>query len=110
MSIFKKTEQNSLPRVKEFTNLDQTKNLKAALDALKDWQVYMLILTILTGFDAVYIGSSINIAQRLVQHVVYNGTNAHLQNAISKYGLGNFTFVLVEVFKVDRIKLTKPIY
>jgi len=61
----------------------------------------MLILTILTGFDAVYIGSTINISRRLVQHVVNNSTNPHLRNAISKYGLENFTLVVVEIFKVD---------
>src|SRR4051812_16526236 len=48
-----------------------------------------------------YIGSSINIAQRLVDHVVDNDTNVHLQNAINCYGLENFVFVVVEVLKVD---------
>jgi group I intron endonuclease len=49
----------------------------------------------------VYIGSSINIAQRLVNHAVDKDTNAHLQNALNKHGLGNFTFAVVEIFKVD---------
>ena len=47
---------------------------------------------------AVYIGSSITMAKRLVQHVVNNSTNPRLQNAISKYGLENFTLVVVEIF------------
>ena len=91
--------QNSLPRVKEFTNLDQPKNFKAAKVALRGLAGAYAFLNNITG--AVYIGSSINLAQRLIQHVVDNGTNPHLQNAITKYGLGNFTFVLVEIFKVD---------
>ena len=54
-------------------------------------------------------------AKRLVDHAVYKDTNAHLQNAITKYGLGNFTFVLVEIFKVDpdvsmETEITKPVY
>jgi len=49
----------------------------------------------------VYIGSSINIAQRLVDHAVENNTNVRLQNAITKYGLGNFTFAVVDIFQVD---------
>jgi predicted GIY-YIG superfamily endonuclease len=31
-----------------------------------------------------YIGSSINMAQRLVDHVVDNDTNVHLKKAITK--------------------------
>jgi group I intron endonuclease len=43
-----------------------------------------------------YIGSSIDIGNRLVDHLVDNNTNEHLQNAIKKYGLENFTFTVVE--------------
>jgi group I intron endonuclease len=43
-----------------------------------------------------YIGSSINIGNRLVDHLVYNNTNEYLQNAIAQYGLENFTFAVVE--------------
>src|SRR4051812_49703697 len=43
-----------------------------------------------------YIGSSINIGNRLVDYLVYNNTNEYLQNAIKKYGLENFTFAVVE--------------
>jgi len=32
----------------------------------------------------------------MVQHLVINNTNDHLQNAIEKYGLENFTFAVVE--------------
>jgi len=62
--------------------LDQTENLKAAKKALKGVAgVYAFIYNI-TG--TVYIGSSINIAQRLVDHAVDNDTNVRLQNAITK--------------------------
>src|SRR3954468_9050540 len=61
----------------------------------------MLLLTILTGFDAVYIGSSINIGIRLVQNLRSNNTNKRLLRALNKYGLENFTFAVVEIFKVD---------
>jgi len=49
----------------------------------------------------VYIGSSINIAQRLVDHAVDKDTNAHLQNAFTSYGLDNFTFCVVEFYEVN---------
>jgi len=74
--------------------LDQTANLKAAKVALSGAAGVYAIICNVTG--AMYIGSSINIAQRLVDHVVDNNTNEHLQNAIAKYGLENFTFAVVE--------------
>jgi group I intron endonuclease len=48
-----------------------------------------------------YIGSSIDIGIRLVQHLVINNTNEHLQYAINKYGLDNFSFCVVEFYEVD---------
>ena len=48
-----------------------------------------------------YIGSSIDIGIRLVQHLVINNTNEHLQHAITKYGLENLTFCVVEFYEVD---------
>jgi hypothetical protein len=55
----------------------------------------------------VYIGSSINIGNRLVGHLVNNNTNEPLQNAINKYGLlgpvENFSslFIVVEFLEVN---------
>ena len=71
--------------------MDNNKNLKAAKKALKGVAGVYAIVCNITG--AVYIGSTINIAQRLVDHAVDNDTNVRLQNAITKYGLENFTFV-----------------
>jgi hypothetical protein len=106
-------EQNSLPRVKEFTNLDQPKNLKGGKVALRGLAGAYAFINDITG--AVYIGSSINMAKRLVDHAVDKDTNVRLQNAINKYGLGNFTFAVVEIFKVDtdvsmETEITKPVY
>jgi hypothetical protein len=82
---------NNLPKVLYFTDLHLTKNLKAAKKALSEGRaaplwgagVYAIICNV-TG--AIYIGSSINIGNRLVYHLVTNNTNDHLQNAITKYG------------------------
>ena len=77
--------------------MDQTANLKAAKKALSGGGplagVYSIICNV-TG--AMYIGSSIDIGIRLGRHLVINNTNEHLQNAIAKYGLENFTFAVVE--------------
>src|SRR3954469_13423002 len=63
---------DSFPRVIEFTDLDQTKNLKAAKKALKGQAGVYAIINNITG--AIYIGSSINIGNRLVDHLVENNT------------------------------------
>jgi group I intron endonuclease len=67
--------------------LDRTETLKAAKVALMGLVGVYAIINNVTG--AIYIGSSINIGIRMVQHLVINNTNDHLQNAIQKYGLEN---------------------
>jgi len=43
-----------------------------------------------------YIGSSVNLADRIMDHIHNNSYNLHLQNAIDKYGLSHFAFVILE--------------
>jgi len=86
---------NPFPSVIEFDDLDQPESLKAAREALSGLVGVYAIICNITG--AIYIGSSINIGNRLVDHLVDNSTNEHLQNAIAKYGLSNFTFAVVEL-------------
>jgi len=40
-------------------------------------------------------GSSINLGDRLRDHILAS-SNIHLRNAIAKYGLENFVFIVVE--------------
>lgn len=47
--------------------------------------------------DSVYIGSSINLASRAMNHVRNNSSNIYLQNAIAKHGLDNFSFFVLEL-------------
>jgi hypothetical protein len=95
---------NNLPKVLEFTDLHLTENLKAIKETpsssksvgdepLPFGGVYAIICYV-TG--AMYIGSSIDIGNRLVDHLVTNNTNGHLQSALNSYGLKNFTFCVVE--------------
>jgi group I intron endonuclease len=69
--------------------LDQnaTRLVKAAKVALSGLAGVYAIICNVTG--AMYIGSSINIGNRLVDHLVDKDTNEHLQNAFAKYGLEN---------------------
>lgn len=43
-----------------------------------------------------YIGSSVNMGDRLVDHLIKGNFNKSLQNAIAKYGLDKFVFDVAE--------------
>jgi group I intron endonuclease len=45
---------------------------------------------------ASYIGSSIDLGVRIMDHILNHSSNLHLQNAILKYGLSHFAFVILE--------------
>lgn len=50
----------------------------------------------------VYIGQSINIEQRWVQHK-NNPCNQHIKNAYTKYGISNFKFEIIqEIFEINK--------
>jgi len=65
-----------------FTDLHLTKNLKAAKESLSGKVGVYSIICNITGIQARYIGSSIDIGNRLVAHLVTNNTN---EQASSKH-------------------------
>lgn len=48
-----------------------------------------------------YIGSSMNLARRLLDHINNQNSNIKLQRAISKYGLNNFSIYILELLPAD---------
>jgi hypothetical protein len=90
----KSDEGNSLPCVLEFNNLHKTEGLKAAKNALKELSGIYYIKCLTNG--AMYIGSAVDLANRLVDHLIEGNTNEHLQSSIDKHGLENFVFGVVE--------------
>lgn len=87
----------SIPNIRIFTDLHITANLSLAHKDLNLVSGVYAIICTTTG--AMYIGSSMNISSRLIDHLVTQDTNVHLQNAIGLYGLDKFVFVLVEGFE-----------
>jgi len=85
---------NMLSFVEVLAALHLTINLKAAQIKLKGLSGIYCIKCTVTG--AMYIGSSINLAVRLTEHLVYGHTNRNLNNALAKYGLENFSFCVLE--------------
>ena len=85
--------------VLEFRDLHLTEKFSAAKKALAGLSGVYAITCTITG--AIYIGSSVEIANRLYDHLVERNTNEHLQRAIALYGLDCFMFTVVEVYVVD---------
>ena len=55
------------------------------------------IVCVITG--AIYLGSSMDLGSRLIDHLFEGVTNFHLQNAITFYGLDSFVFHVIEFVK-----------
>jgi group I intron endonuclease len=77
-----------------FDNLHLTENYTCAVKSLKGSSGVYCVINQETG--GMYIGSSINLGRRLADHATGEGSNAHLQFAIAKYGLALFTFSVIE--------------
>src|SRR4051812_42707593 len=79
-----------------FDNLDMLENLQIAKKALNGHSGIYAFVHIETG--ASYIGSSIDLGGRIMDHI-NNSTNPRLHNAILKYGLSSFAFVILQYCK-----------
>ena len=90
---------NNLPIVFTFIDLHLHKGRKAAQLALKGLSGIYAIIHIPSG--RVYIGSSINLAKRLADHLGFGSTNRRLKNSLAKYDLKDFLFCVVELYSVD---------
>src|SRR5579862_3206578 len=87
----------NLPNAIEFQNLQVTENLKKARETLQGLAGVYCIKCLETG--TIYIGSSINLGDRIMDHLFYGSSNIYLRNAIAKQGVENFIFIVVEFFE-----------
>jgi hypothetical protein len=90
MPIFIET----FPVLVAFDNLDMHESLQIAKKALYGLSGIYGFVHIPTGTS--YIGSSVDLADRIMDHIQNNSSNLHLQSAILKYGLSHFAFVILE--------------
>ena len=93
------SEPSNFSNVLEFNNLHLTENLKKAKDSLNGFAGIYCIKCIETG--AIYIGSSVNLAVRIMDHIFYGSSNIYLKNAIAKYGVENFVFSVLEFYELN---------
>src|SRR3954470_5259984 len=71
--------------------LENREGAKKGLDGLSGIYAFVHIET-----GICYIGSSIDLAGRIMNHINGNSSNQHLQYAIAKYGLPSFAFVILQ--------------
>ncbi|RUS32522.1 hypothetical protein BC938DRAFT_475173 [Jimgerdemannia flammicorona] len=87
----------ALPSVMQFENLNITDNFASAIKSLKGLAGIYAIRCVITG--AIYIGSTIDLSKRMNEHF-FHSSNIHLRNAIAKYGIGAFVFIVVEFVEI----------
>src|SRR4051812_19763649 len=98
---------NTFPVLAAFENLDMFDNIQIAKKALNGLSGIYAFVNIETG--ASYIGSAVNLADRIMDHIQNNSSNLNLQNAILKYGLSHFAFVILEYcLSSDLLKREQP--
>src|SRR5436305_2863583 len=92
MTIFIET----FPVLVAFDNLDMLESLQIAKKALYGLSGIYGFVHIPTGTS--YIGSSVYLGERIMDHILNNSSNLHLpwESAIVKYGLSHFAFVILE--------------
>jgi group I intron endonuclease len=77
-----------------FDNLNMLENREGAKKGLDGLLGIYAFVHIETG--TCYIGSSIDLAGRIMNHINGYSSNQHLQYAIAKYGLTSFAFVILQ--------------
>jgi len=90
-----------LPYIMQFDNLHITENLSQAVKTLKGTSGIYCITHPESG--QMYIGSSVNLGNRITAHFVNGSSNVHLQFAIAKYGLALFVFSVIELCAKDQL-------
>jgi len=85
----------ALPCVIMFGDLHLTEKIKEARAALKGKSGIYCFTCTTTGGQ--YIGSALDLYDRLYDHLMDHSSNVYLQNAIAKYGLNCFVFQVVEL-------------
>jgi hypothetical protein len=84
----------TFPVLVAFENLDLLENLQIAKKAINGLSGIYAFVHIPTGTS--YIGSSMDLCVRIMDHILNHSSNPHLQSAILKYGLSSFVFVILQ--------------
>src|ERR1700733_6699823 len=87
-----------------YENLDNP-DMKKALKELKNLSGIYLIINLINGKK--YVGSSIKMDMRFLDHLFTNGQGSKLvEKGLLKYGLGNFAFIVLDIAILEVIART----
>jgi group I intron endonuclease len=93
-------EENEDPiPLRTYTNLHEESTvelLKKDLNSLSGIYAFKY-----NNSSKIYVGSSINLSIRTVEHLKNRNSNIYLQNAFKKHGLKNFTLIILEILPVN---------
>ena len=83
-----------------YTNLNEKSTIDKIKKDLKE--VSGIYAIMYNETKQLYIGSSWNLAKRIFEHIFNIGSsNIHLQRAVEKYGLNNFSVYILEILFKD---------
>lgn len=91
-----------LPVIVEIKDLHLTQSLQEARMSLKGASGIYSLMHNDTG--TMYIGSSVDLWNRLYAHIMDYSSNIHLQRAIIKFGLAAFTYTVIEQCARDQLR------
>nr|YP_009763331.1 GIY-YIG endonuclease [Metarhizium rileyi]QIS49108.1 GIY-YIG endonuclease [Metarhizium rileyi] len=105
LAIYNKNLKNKMYILKNipinniYTNIHEISTISLIKKNLRG---QMGIYSIVNNFDLkMYIGSSMYLSKRILQHINNNSSNVNLQNAFNKYKLENFTLYILEFLPLD---------
>jgi GIY-YIG catalytic domain len=90
-----------LPYIIEVKDLYLTESIREARSKLRGVSGIYSLMHQDTG--AIYIGSWVDLWNRLYDHIINHSSKLHLQNAILMYGLAAFTFKVIEQCSKDML-------
>jgi group I intron endonuclease len=91
-------EQNQIKPVNFYVNLESDVSKKEILNNTKDLAGVYLIFNNITGDYYIGSASTGKFFSRFSNHLIYFRGSKILKNAVKKYGLSNFSFLILELF------------
>jgi group I intron endonuclease len=103
------------------TRFQLFKNLEIFIGSLHITEIYLITKLELKGKSGIYgflckttgklyIGSSLNLSCRFSEHINGTKSNIKLQNAINKYNLQDFVFIIFEYCEAENLILREQFY
>lgn len=99
--IMDNNTQVSISFYSNYSNLQENSTL---ISVKKDLEKVPGIYAIIhNDSNKLYIGSSINLSLRLINHLKNRSSNIYLQHVIAKYRLSNFSIIILEILPINDI-------